>query len=156
MNVLTLATRALDNQALEQILIGHMMATCGEANQVFRPTSMFDYGIDGEVEFRDDNGQPSGRKIYVQLKSGNSYLRTRRSDGKEIFDVKHERHLDYWLSQPVDVWLVIRQTDERTGEQTIRWMNVTSYLKNRSDKRNRQIVFDGEPLTMKAVWTLRD
>jgi len=43
-----------------------------------------------------------------------------------------------------------------TGEQTIRWMNVTSYLKNRSDKRNRQIVFDGEPLTMKAVWTLRD
>jgi hypothetical protein len=43
-----------------------------------------------------------------------------------------------------------------TGEQTIRWMNVTSYLKNRSDKRNSQIVFDGEPLTMKAVWTLRD
>jgi len=150
------ATKALDNQALEQILIGHMMATCGEANQVFRPTSMFDYGIDGEVEFRDDNGQPSGRKIYVQLKSGNSYLRTRRSDGKEIFDVKNERHLSYWLGQPVDVWLVIRQTDERTGEQTIRWMNVTSYLKNRSDKRNRQIVFDGEPLTMKAVWCLRD
>ncbi|MBN1928470.1 MAG: TIR domain-containing protein [Chlorobiaceae bacterium] len=150
------ATRELDNQALEQILIGHMMATCGEANQVFRPTSMFDYGIDGEVEFRDDNGQPSGTKIYVQLKSGNSYLRKRRSDGREIFDVKNDRHLDYWLNQPVDVWLVIRQTDERTSEETIRWMNVTSYLKNRSDKSSRQIVFDGEPLTMKAVWQLRD
>ncbi|TNJ39539.1 DUF4365 domain-containing protein [Chlorobaculum thiosulfatiphilum] len=117
---------------------------------------MFDYGIDGEVEFRDDNGQPSGRKIYVQLKSGNSYLRTRRSDGKEIFDVKNERHLSYWLNQPVDVFLVIRQTDERTGEQTIRWMNVTSNLKKRSDKQSRQIVFDGEALTMTAVWTLRD
>lgn len=150
------ATRALDNQALEQILIGHMMATCGEANQVFRPTSMFDYGIDGEVEFRDDNGQPSGRKIYVQLKSGNSYLRTRRNDGEEIFDVKNDRHLEYWLNQPVDVWLVIRQSDERTGEESIRWMNVTSYLRNRKDKQSRQIVFDGEPLTMKAVWNLRD
>ncbi|MGC8774488.1 MAG: DUF4365 domain-containing protein [Chlorobaculum sp.] len=150
------ATRELDNQALEQILIGHMMATCGEANQVFRPTAMFDYGIDGEVEFKDDNGQPSGQKIYVQLKSGNSYLRTRRSDGREIFDVKNDRHLDYWLSQPVDVFLVIRQTDARTSKQTIRGMNVTSYLKNRPDKTSRQIVFDGEPLTMKAVWELRD
>ena len=27
------ATRELDTQALEQILIGHMMAICGEANQ---------------------------------------------------------------------------------------------------------------------------
>ena len=43
-----------------------------------------------------------------------------------------------------------------TSEQTIRWMNVTKYLKNRSDKQRRQIVFDGEALTMKAVWQLRD
>ena len=150
------ATRELDTQALEQILIGHMMAICGEANQVFRPVSMFDYGIDGEVEFKDNDGQPSGKKIYVQLKSGNSYLRTRRSDGREVFDVKNDRHLEYWISQPVDVYLVIRQTDERTGEETIRWMNVTRYLKNRKDKKSRQIIFDGEALTMEAVWRLRD
>ena len=152
------ATRQLDAQSLEQILIGHMMAICGEASQVFRTVSMFDYGIGGEVEFRDDNGQPSGRKIYVQLKSGNSYLRTRRRDGREIFDVINDRHLEYWVSQPVDVYLVIRQTDERTGKETIRWMNVTRYLKGRkdNDKESRQIIFEGEDLTMKAVWKLRD
>jgi WD40 repeat protein len=150
------ATQQLDTQALEQILIGHMMATCGEANQVFRPVSMFDYGIDGEVEFRGDDGQPSGKKIYVQLKSGNSYLRTRRNDGREVFDVKNDRHLEYWISQPVDVYLVIRQTDERIGGETIRWMNVTHHLKNREDKKSRQIIFDGEALTMEAVWRLRD
>lgn len=77
-------------------------------------------------------------------------------DGREIFDVKNDRHLDYWLTQPVDVWLVIRQTDERTGEESIRWMNVTSYLRNRKDKQSRQIIFDGEPLTFEAVWSLRD
>ena len=150
------ATRELDTQALEQILIGHMMAICGEANQVFRPVSMFDYGIDGEVEFKDNDGQPSGKKIYVQLKSWNYCQRTRRIDGREIFDVKNERHLEYWISQPVDVYLVIRQTDERTGQQAIRWMNVTRYLKNREDKQSRQIIFDGEDLTMNAVWRLRD
>jgi WD40 repeat protein/DNA-directed RNA polymerase subunit RPC12/RpoP len=152
------ATQQLDAQSLEQILIGHMMAICGEASQVFRTVSMFDYGIDGEVEFRDNAGQPSGRKIYVQLKSGNSYLRTRRRDGREVFDVKNDRHLEYWISQPVDVYLVIRQTDERTGKETIRWMNVTRYLKGRKDKykESRRIIFDGEDLTMKAVWKLRD
>lgn len=149
------ATRELDTQALEQILIGHMMAVCGEANQIFRPVTMFDHGIDGEVEFKDNDGKASGKKIYVQLKSGNSYLRTRRRDGHEVFDVKDPRHLDYWISQPVDVYLVIRQADERSGE-TIRWMNVTRYLKNRKDKTSRQIIFAGERLDMQAVWKLRD
>jgi WD40 repeat protein/GTPase SAR1 family protein len=150
------ATRELDTQALEQILIGHMMAIAGEANQVFRPVTMFDYGIDGEVEFKDDNGKASGKKIYIQLKSGNSYLRTRKSDGGEVFDVTNERHLEYWISQPVDVYLVIRQMDETSGGQIIRWMNVTRYLKSRRDKTSRQIVFVGEKLDMEAVWKARD
>lgn len=150
------ATRKLDTQALEQILIGHMMATCGEANQIFRPLTMFDYGIDGEVEFKDDNGKASGKRIYIQLKSGNSYLRKRKRDGTEIFDVTNDRHLDYWTSQPVDVYLVIRQTDEFTGAQTIRWMNVTTNLNERKSKKSRQIVFTGEKLDMEAVWKVRD
>lgn len=152
----TTATRQLDGQALEQILTGHMMAICGEANQIYRSNTFWDYGIDGEVEFKDNDGKPSGTKIYVQLKSGNSYLRIRRRDGNEIFDITNDRHLEYWINQPVDVYLVIRQTDERAGEGTIRWMNVTRYLKNRKDQQSRQIVFDGEALTMEAVWRLRD
>ena len=47
-------TRGLDTQALEQILIGHRMAIAGGANQIFRPVTMFDHGIDGEVEFKDN------------------------------------------------------------------------------------------------------
>ena len=35
-------------------------------------------------------------------------------------------------------------------------MNVTRYLKNRKDKKSRQIIFDSEDLTMQAVWKLRD
>ena len=150
------ATRQLDEQALEQILIGHVQAITGEANQIFRELTKFDYGIDGEIEFKDNKGQPSGQKIYVQLKSGNSYLRTRKRDGREIFDVKNERHLQYWLSQPVDVYLVFCQTDGQRDKPIIRWMNVTRYLKNPNTQTSRQIVFNGEKLDMHAVWRLRD
>jgi hypothetical protein len=115
-----------------------------------------DYGIDGEVEFRDNAGKASGKKIYVQLKSGDSNLRLRKSDRKEIFDVQNERHLEYWVNLPVDVYLVIRQTDEVSGDGSIRWMNLTCYLKNRHDKQSRQIIFDGMNMDMEAVWKVRD
>lgn len=150
------ATRQLDTQALEQIQIGHMIAIAGEANQIFRPVTMFDYGIDGEVEFKDNGGRASGKRIYIQLKSGNSYLRSRKNDGREVFDVKNERHLEYWISQPVDVYLVLRQQGEMSGDGTIRWMNVTRTFKNRKDKQSRQIVFEGHKLDMNEVWKVRD
>ncbi len=145
------ATQELDNQALEQILTGHIQAICGEANQIFRELTKFDYGIDGEVEFKDDTGRASGKKIYVQLKSGKSYLRKRKKDGADVFDVKELRHLEYWVSQPVDVYLIIRDSAGAT-----RWMNVTRYLKNRSNKRSRQIIFKGERLNFQAIWRVRD
>ena len=70
--------------------------------------------------------------------------------------MKDDRHLIYWITQPVDVYLVIRQTDELSGQQVIRWMNVTRYLKARKDTQSRQIIFDGEKLDMEAVWKVRD
>jgi hypothetical protein len=88
-----------------------MMSICGEVNQVFRLVSRFDYGIDGEIEFKDDTGKPSGKKIYVQLKSGASYLRHRKRDNTMVFDLKNPRHLRYWQDQPVDVYLVIRDEE---------------------------------------------
>jgi hypothetical protein len=108
------------------------------------------------VEFKANDGRASGKKIYVQLKSGNSYLRTRKGDGSEVFDIREERHLEYWTSQPVDVYLVIRQKDETSGQEIVRWMNVTHYLRNRKDKKSRQVIFEGEKLDMEAVWKVRD
>lgn len=123
---------------------------------MFRELTKFDYGIDGEVEFKDNDGHASGKKIYVQLKSGNSYLRRRKHDGQEVFDLKDDRHLDYWINQPVDVYLVVRQHDHNSRVETIRWMNVTAYLRARADKPSRQIVFSGEKLNTGALWRVRD
>jgi GTPase SAR1 family protein len=146
-----------DTQSEEQGLIGHMLTICADANAIFRQVTMFDYGIDGEVEFKDPKtNEASGRKIYVQLKSGNSYLRSRKRDGKEIFDVTNGRHLQYWQNQPVDVYLVVRQHDEMRGEDVIRWMNISEYLKQRQDAQSKQLVFSGEKLDFAAVWRVRD
>ena len=72
------AQAVMDSQSLEQILLGHVQAIAGEAGQIWRPTSFGDQGIDGEIEFKDHKGKETGRKIYLQLKSGNSYLQTRQ------------------------------------------------------------------------------
>ncbi len=145
------ATQELSTQAMEQILIGHMMAICGEADQIYRPVLMADNGIDGEIEFRYDDGRASGKRVYVQLKHGESHLRHRKRDDKTVFDVKNPRHLEYWQAQPGDVYLVVRTSDEE-----VRWMNVTPYLEGRPDKESRQIVFEGERLDVQAVRRVRD
>lgn len=141
---------SIDNESRELILVGHAFAIAGEAGQIFRPTPNSDWGLDGEIEFKNNRGEASGQRVYLQLKSGDSYLHTRKADGKEVFQIKNPRHADYWKAHAYPVMLVIR-----TSDNTIRWMNVTDYLKRQGTSK-RQIVFDGEPFTALSVTRLRD
>jgi len=50
-----------------------------------------DEGIDMELELTDDEGQGTGKRLYLQLKSGNSHLKKRETDGMEIFAIKDQR-----------------------------------------------------------------
>jgi hypothetical protein len=107
-----------------------------------------------EIEFKSDTGEATGRKLYLQLKSGDSYLRERASDGQEIFTIKKERHARYWMDQAFPVLLVIRNSD---GE--VRWMEVRDWLKRASDngkKAVKQIVFAGERFDVMSVRRWRD
>ena len=69
-------------------------------------------------------GEATGRKLYLQLKSGDSHLHERKSDGAEIFTIKNERHVRYWMDQAFPVLLVIRNSDGQ-----VRWMEVRDWLK---------------------------
>ncbi len=140
----------IDNESRELILVGHAFTIAGEAGQIFRPIPNSDWGIDGEIEFKNDKGEASGKRVYLQLKSGDSYLYNRQRDETEIFTIKNPRHAEYWQSHEYPVMLVIRTSD---GE--IRWMNVTDYLKKHG-KQTKQIVFEGEPFTALNVSRLRD
>ncbi len=143
-------TRKLDTESLELILEGQAKAIAGEAGQIYRDTTRSDWGIDAEIEFKNDRGEASGKRVYLQLKSGDSYLYKRKGDDREIFYIRKLRHGEYWQSQAYPVMLVIRTSDGR-----IRWMNVTDYLKAH-EKGTKKIVFEGEPFTALNLSRLRD
>src|SRR5262249_39245316 len=117
----------LDNESKELILVGHAYVVTAEAGQIYRGYTNSDHGIDGEIEFKNAKGQATGKRLYLQLKSGDSYLTERKRDGTEVFAIKNERWADYWQAQAYPVMLVIRTSDGR-----IRWMDVTHYLKENS------------------------
>jgi hypothetical protein len=99
----------------------------------------------------NDKGELSGKHVYLQLKSGDSYTQTRKADGKEIFDIKHPRLAEQWQQQDASPVMLVM----RTSDGQIRWMNVTDYL-NRHGTKTRQIIFDGESFTALSVIKLRD
>ena len=103
-----------------------------------------------EIEFKDDKGRASGKRLYLQLKSGDSYLTTRKRDGAEVFQIKHERWATYWQQQAYPVLLVIRTSD---GE--IRWMDVSEYQR-RLPQPVKQIVFSGERFDVMSVRRWRE
>ena len=114
----------IDNESRELILVGHAFTISAEAGQIYRGYTNSDHGIDGEIEFKTDEGTASGARLYMQLKSGDSYLTTRKRDGVEVFQIKNARWVEYWQQQAYPVMLVIRTSD---GE--IRWMDVSEYLR---------------------------
>jgi hypothetical protein len=138
----------LDNESRELFLLGEVFRIAAAAGHIFRPTANSDWGIDGEIEFKNNRGQASGRRVYLQLKSGDSYLRTRKCDGKELFSIR-SRHAEYWCSHAYPVLLVIRNS---AGH--IRWMNITEYLQ-RHGTRVKQVEFQGESFTVDAVKHMR-
>jgi Domain of unknown function (DUF4365) len=134
--------------------VGHAHSITGEAVQIYRGYTNSDHGIDGEIEFKDDQGRATGKRLYLQLKSGDSYLKKRQRDGAEVFQIKKPRWALYWQEQAYPVMLVIRCSD-----RTIRWMEVSSYLKRESASASKpvtQIVFDGEPFSAQSVRRRRD
>ena len=128
-----------------------------------------DEGLDMKLEFTNDNGEGMGRRLYQQLKSGNSHLTKRKTDGAEIFTIKKQRWVEYWLAQPHPVMLVIgtfSEDDERAiGKDKlefaeVRWMEISSVLQRESQngtKPVKQIEFKGERLDLSSVrrWRAR-
>lgn len=127
-----------------------------------------DEGLDMEVEFTDADGQGTGERLYLQLKAGNSHLERRKRDGAEIFKIKKQRWVKYWLKQDRPVILVIgtfpKEADEyRAGSKErfvdIRWMEIRELLRRESGEGTRpvrQIVFRGERLDTMSVRGWRD
>jgi hypothetical protein len=101
--------------------------------------------------------------MYLQLKAGNSFLKKRKNDGAEIFTIKKQRWVQYWVKQSVPMMLVIGTFPEnrepgfgieRKTFADVRWMEIGAVLKNESEngkKAVKQIEFKGERLDALSV-----
>lgn len=144
----------LDSADKERSLVGEVISTVSLAGQICRELTVSDHGIDMVIEFKTDKGKATGRKVYLQLKSGDSYLTKRKTDGAEIFKIEKTRHVSYWMEQAFPVLLVIRNSNG-----TVRWMEVRDWLKRATDngkKPVRQIIFEGERFDVMSVRRWRD
>ena len=130
----------LDNESLELILVGHAFSTVGEAGHIFRSVPNSDWGIDGEIEFRNDKGKACGNRAYLQLTSSGNYRRRVGGDRSEVIEIEDREHAERWQASDHPVMMAVRDADGK-----IRWMNVTEYLKAHGAKK--PILFDGEPFT---------
>jgi small GTP-binding protein len=147
------ANLALDELAKEGLMTAVVGGTTHLAGQLYKPEFLYDWGIDGRIQFRHANRIPSGKFIWLQLKAGNSFLRE-LEDGTEVFYIKKQRHVDLWMEHNDPVMLVIMTLDG-----VIRWMDVRDYLIKATENGKKtvtKIIFDGEPFDIKSILSWRD
>ncbi|MCS5699168.1 DUF4365 domain-containing protein [Cyanobium sp. FGCU-52] len=168
-----------------KLLLLEVGARLTSANQKWQEISPDeDDGIDLQVEFTDDDGNGTGRFLYLQLKAGPSHLR-RRADGREMFAIKKPRWIRAWTQQPGPVMLVIGREAPKLGKEDrvekqrrqfaepfddryetrafpdVRWMEISSVLQQQMvsglrPEEIKQIEFVGETLDMASVLRWRN
>ena len=106
-----------------------------------------------------------GKRLCLQLKTGNSHLTKRKTDGAEIFTIRKQRWVEVWMNRPWPVMLVTgtsSEEDVRANERQkvefadVRWIEITSVLRRESAngmKPVKQIEFKAERLDMSSVRT---
>lgn len=72
---------------------------------IWRETSRADVGIDGQIEYVDNQGRATAKIVAAQVKSGESYFADPFEDGWRIYPEK--KHLFYWERFPMPVLLIL-------------------------------------------------
>ncbi|TFC26591.1 DUF4365 domain-containing protein [Cryobacterium sp. TMT1-3] len=90
----------------------HIAREVNRARCVWRETVSVDVGIDGQIEYVNDDGQATGRMVFVQVKSGVSYFKGATTDSVPFYP--SAKHKSYWERAPLPVILVLH--DEMAAE----------------------------------------
>ena len=104
---------------------------------VWRATSIFDVGIDGEIEIRDPvTGEMTNTIIKVQAKATTKSFQAETDNSFEYSCT--QRDLDYWLRGNVPVVLIICRPD--TNEAY--WISIRDYFTDTAVQKTRKVRFD--------------
>lgn len=104
---------------------------------IWRPTSIYDVGIDGEIEIRNpDSGEMSNCIIKVQVKATSGRFTVETDISFEY--VCRPKDLDYWLGGNVPVILVIT----RPYMKEAYWICIGEYFKDPARLKEQRVHFD--------------
>ncbi len=125
-----------------QSLLGQLGAnliekTVLEMGWLWRPTPIFDAGIDGEIEVRDPTtGEASNCILKVQAKATSQSFPG--EDADSFYFTCDAEDLDYWLRGNVPVVLVVCRPS--SGEAY--WVSLRDYFGEQSVRKSRRVRFD--------------
>ena len=114
---------------IEQILL--------DMGYVWRPTPIFDVGIDGEIEICDPiTGEATNTIVKVQAKATNKPF---QAETDNSFEYRCEpKDLNYWLRGNVPIILVVCRPD--TNEAY--WISIRDYFSDIAVQKTRKVCFD--------------
>ena len=104
---------------------------------IWRPLSIFDVGIDGEIEICDPvTGEATNSIIRVQAKATTQAFQAETDSSFEY--TCEQKDVDYWLQGNAPVILIVcrPQTDEAY------WAPIKDYFKDVNLRKGRKIFFD--------------
>lgn len=108
-----------------------------EMGYIWRPTPIFDVGIDGEIEIRDPaTGIAKSTSIRVQAKATSLPFQAETAEAFEY--TCDEKELQYWLLGNVAVILIVC----RPKTQEAYWVPVREYFKDLAARKSRKIRFE--------------
>lgn len=64
-----------------------------------------DVGIDGFIDIVESDGNVTGKCLAVQIKHGNSYLKTKTEDGYTYYG--NIKHINYFANYPIPVLIIV-------------------------------------------------
>ena len=142
---------SIDNESKELILVGHALRTVEDAGHIFKtsPNNKKDWGVIGEIAFKDKKGNIGAKKACLHLISSGGYLERYERDGNGIFQIENADVMNFEDLGDAPAMLVIRD-----GEGKILWMNITDLLKKQA-KKTKSIEFVEEDFTPLSVEKLR-
>ena len=104
---------------------------------IWRPTPIYDVGIDGEIEIRDPtSGEMTNAIIKVQSKATTKQF---QSETDNSFEYRCEqKDLDGWLRGNVPIVLVVCRPD--TDEAY--WVSIRDYFRDPAIQKTSKVLFD--------------
>jgi hypothetical protein len=110
----------LPNSLIGDEGMDYIALTCSRSGAYFLPRPRQDIGIDGSIELRNEQGDPTGAIALIQSKAGPSYI---TSSGKyRILADKH--HFQTWSKYTLPVIGIVYNPKRRDA----RWVNISGYL----------------------------